>query len=224
MSRFDLVIFDYDGVIADSELLNNRVMAEMLTEIGLPTTTDQAIEIYMGKRWLDCLPLIEAELRRPCPDSFQHEWSQRCIARAASELRPVAGVVDFVTDLALPRCIASSSEPPWIEAGLGQFDLIGAFNGAIYSAAVHVSRGKPHPDIYLHAAGDMGARPDKVLVIEDTVTGVRAGVAAGMTVIGLCAGGHIRPGHAERLLDAGAHHIVDTYGEVARIAGHGLTA
>ena len=135
-----------------------------------------------------------------------------------------AGSFDFVTDLALPHCIASSSEPPWIEAGLGQFDLIGTFNGAIYSAAVHVSRGKPHPDIYLHAAAAMGARPDKALVIEDTVTGVRAGVAAGTTVIGLCAGGHIRPGHAKRLLDAGAHHIVDTYAEVARIAGHGPTA
>ena len=213
---FDLVIFDYDGVIADSELLNNRIMAEMLTEIGLPTTPDQAIDLYMGKRWLDCLPLIEAQLGRPCPDDFQDDWSRRCIERAAIELRPVPGVIDFVADLAVPRCIASSSEPPWIETGLSQFGLTDAFNGALFSAAVHVTRGKPHPDIYLHAARAMRAHPDRILVIEDTPTGVRAGVAAGMTVVGLCAGGHVRDGHAERLLDAGAHRVVESYSEVAQ--------
>ena len=219
MSRFDLVIFDYDGVIADSELLNNRIMAEMLTEIGLPTTPDQAIDLYMGKRWLDCLPLIETALGRSCPDSFQVDWSRRCAQSAASELAPVVGVPRFVAGLPLSRCIASSSDPAWIELGLDRFGLTRAFDGAVFSAAVHVSRGKPHPDIYLHAAETMDVRPERTLVIEDTSTGVRAGIAAGMTVIGLCAGGHIRAGHAERLQAAGAHVVFKSYAEVAAYMG-----
>lgn len=190
-------------------------MAELLTEIGLPTTVDEAIEAYMGRRWLDCLPLIEARLGAACPDHFNPEWTRRCGERAAASLEPVPGLLDFVAALRHPRCIASSSPPPWIELGLERFDLSDAFGGAIYSAAVHVTRGKPHPDLFLHAADAMGARPDRTLAIEDTTTGVKAGVAAGMTVVGLCAGGHIRPGHAERLGGAGAHHVVASYAALA---------
>lgn len=217
MSRFDLVIFDYDGVVADSELLNNQVMAELLTEIGLPTTLDEAIDAYMGRRWLDCLPLIEARLGAACPDHFDPEWTRRCADRATLELTPVNGVEAFVRDLKHQRCIASSSPPSWIELGLARFGLTDAFEGAIYSAAVHVTRGKPHPDLFQYAAAAMSAEPAKTLVIEDTTTGVHAGVAAGMTVVGLCAGGHIRDGHAGSLSEAGAHHIVRDYDDVAAL-------
>jgi HAD superfamily hydrolase (TIGR01509 family) len=214
VSRFDLVIFDYDGVVADSELLNNLVLAELLTEIGLPTTVDDAIDTYMGRRWLDCAPLIEARLGRPCPDHLHPEWTRRCGERAAATLEPVPGVADFVASLSHSRCVASSSPPRWIELGLERFGLSQAFGGAIYSAAVHVTRGKPHPDLFLHAAEAMGARAERTLVIEDTATGVKAGVAAGMTVVGLCAGGHIRAGHSEGLMEAGAHHLADAYTDV----------
>ena len=219
MSRFDLVIFDYDGVVADSELLNNRVLAELLSEIGLPTSVDEAIDTYMGRRWLDCAPLIEERLGRPCPDHLHPEWTRRCGERAAASLEPVSGVADFVAGLSHTRCIASSSPPSWIELGLDRFGLSEAFGGAIYSAAVHVTRGKPHPDLFLHAAEAMGARPDRTLVIEDTTTGVKAGVAAGMTVVGLCAGGHIRPGHARRLGEAGAHHLAEAYADIGPLLG-----
>ena len=214
MSRFDLVIFDYDGVIADSELLSNRVLAELLTEAGLATTVDEAIATYMGRRWLDCVPLIEERLGRPCPDALQTDWTLRCHAEAPARLQPVSGVADFVRDLPLPRCVASSSPPAWVEMGLDRFGLRDAFGDAIYSAAVHVTRGKPHPDLFLHAAEAMGAAPDRTLDIEDTVTGATAGVAAGMTVVGLCAGGHIRDGHARRLSEAGAQHVVVRYAEI----------
>ncbi|WP_296818333.1 HAD-IA family hydrolase [Brevundimonas sp.] len=215
MSRFDLVIFDYDGVIADSELLNNRVLAELLTEAGLATTVDEAIATYMGRRWLDCVPLIEERLGQPCPDFLHAEWTRRCHQEAHARLEAVDGVAAFVEGLHLSRCVASSSPPAWIEMGLDRFGLRHAFGDSIYSAAVHVTRGKPHPDLFLHAADAMGAAANRTLVIEDTVTGVTAGVAAGMTVIGLCAGGHIRPGHADRLAAAGAHHVVESYAEVA---------
>jgi HAD superfamily hydrolase (TIGR01509 family) len=214
--RHDLVIFDYDGVVADSELLNNAAMAEVLTAIGLPTTTEDAIATYMGKRWLDCRPIIEARLGRACPDEVIVDWTRLCHERAATVLAPVDGLLAFVEGLGQARCIASSSPPDWIELGLARFGLTGRM-GPVFSAAVHVTRGKPHPDLFLHAADAMQVAPERTVVIEDSPTGVLAGVAAGMQVIGLCAGGHVRDGHAEQLFAAGAHVIAWSYDEVARL-------
>jgi HAD superfamily hydrolase (TIGR01509 family) len=212
----DLIIFDYDGVVADSELLNNAALAEVLTGIGLPTSTDDAIAAYMGKRWLDCRPLIEARLEGPCPDTVHADWTRLCHERANSALTAVPGLGEFVEGLEHPRCIASSSPPEWIELGLARFGLTGQL-GPVFSAALHVTRGKPHPDLFLHAAAAMNADPARTLVIEDSTAGVLAGVAAGMRVIGLCAGGHIRDGHAEGLTAAGAHDIALSWNEVARM-------
>lgn len=219
MSRYDLIVFDYDGVVADSELLNNRVLAELLTECGLATSLDDSLSIYMGKRWLDCVPLIEERLGGPCPDHVHGEWTRRCHDRATTELTPVAGFLDFLARRRERRCIASSSPVSWIEMGLERFGVGATFGGPIFSAAVHVTRGKPHPDLFLHAASALAIEPGRALVIEDTPTGVRAGVAAGMTVVGLCAGGHIRDGHAERLLAAGAHEVVGSYAEIEVLLG-----
>ena len=216
-TRHDLIVFDYDGVVADSELLNNLVLSELLTECGLPTSLDDALAIYQGKRWLDCAPLIEERLGGPCPGHVHSEWTRRCHDRAAAELSPVAGFVDFLATRRERRCIASSSPVGWIEMGLERFGVAASFGGPIFSAAVHVTRGKPHPDLFLHAASVMEIDPVRALVIEDTPTGVRAGVAAGMTVVGLCAGGHIRDGHPDRLRAAGAHHVVDDYAGIAAL-------
>ncbi len=214
MRHPELIIFDYDGVIADSELLNNAALAEVLTGIGLPTTTDQAIARYMGKRWLDCRPLVDEQLGSPCSDDVVVEWTRLCHERASTILTPVEGLLSFMDGRKQPRCVASSSPPDWIELGLARFGLAGQM-GSIFSAAVHVTRGKPHPDLFLHAAQSMGVDPGKTVVIEDSPVGVRAGLAAGMQVIGLCAGGHVRDGHAEQLSKAGAHRIAWSYTEVA---------
>lgn len=214
----DLIIFDYDGVVADSELLNNTILAEVLTGIGLPTTPDEAIAAYMGKRWVDFRPLIEARLEGPCPETVHPDWTRLSHERARSALTAVPGLAEFVDGLEGPRCIASSSTPEWIELGLARFGLTGQL-GPVFSAAVHVTRGKPHPDIFLYAAAAMGVDAGRSVVIEDSPTGVLAGVAAGMRVIGLCAGGHIRDGHAERLEAAGAHDIAWSWDEVARLIG-----
>jgi HAD superfamily hydrolase (TIGR01509 family) len=216
----DLIIFDYDGVVADSELLNNTAFGEVLTANGLPTTTDEAIALYMGKRWLDCVPLIEERLGGPCPAGIADEWTRLCHHRAQTVLAPVPGLHDFVNSRREARCIASSSPPDWIELGLARFGLSGRM-GPVFSAAVHVTRGKPHPDLFLHAAGAMNAAPARTVVIEDSPTGVLGGVAAGMHVIGLCAGGHIRDGHVERLTSAGAHAIAHSWDEVAALIDGG---
>ncbi len=213
MARPDLIIFDYDGVVADSEMLNNAVIADVLTAAGVPTTQDQALARYMGKRWRDFKDDVRQQLGGREPDFIHAEWTRQCRCRAETELAAVLGVTDFVDALDLPRCIASSSNPQWIEWGLERFGLAGRL-GPIFSAAIHVERGKPFPDLFLNAAAAMQADPARTTVIEDSPTGVQAGVAAGMRVIGLVAGGHVRDGHAERLTAAGAHHIARSYDEV----------
>jgi HAD superfamily hydrolase (TIGR01509 family) len=211
---YDLIIFDYDGVVADSEVLNSTVMAEQLTAIGLPTTLDQVLAAYTGRRWRDNRPMVEAALGRPCPDDFHTNWFSTCRARAQTQLKPVPGLLDFVAERSEARCIASSSGPDWIGVGLALFGLADHFHGAVFTG-LNVERGKPHPDIFLHAARNMGVDPARVLVIEDSEAGVAAGVAAGMTVVGLTAGGHVRDGHADRLTARGAHHLADSYAAVA---------
>lgn len=212
---FDLIIFDYDGVIADSELLNNAVMAELLSEIGLPTTLDDALATYLGRRWLDCEQIISQRLGAPSPPGIREEWTRRCHYRAERELCSVTGLEAFLSARSEPRCIASSSPLDWIQMGLRRFGADQMFEGTIFSAAVHVNRGKPHPDLFLFAAKMMNVTPSRVLVIEDSPMGVMAGVAAGMRVIGLCAGGHVRDGHRQKLAEAGAHQIFDSYGDLS---------
>ena len=211
---YDLIIFDYDGVVADSEVLNSTVMAEQLTAIGLPTSLDDVLAAYTGKRWRDNRPVVEAALGRPCPEDFHTTWFATCRARARRQLRPVQGMIEFVGRRVEPRCIASSSGPDWIGVGLDLFGLTDHFDGAVFTG-LNVERGKPHPDIFLHAARQMNVDPARVLVIEDSEAGVTAGVAAGMTVVGLTAGGHVRDGHAERLVARGAHHVADSYAAVS---------
>ncbi len=195
-------------MIADSEALANEVLAERLSRAGCPTTVDEALAHYMGRHWADCLTLITARWGS-VPNGLREQVEAEIEARAAINLGAVAGVTEFIAECGkLPLCVVSSSSPAWINAGLQRFGLADRFGGQVYSAPVHVSRGKPHPDIYIHAAGMMGVDAASVLVIEDSVAGVQAGVAAGMTVVGLCAGSHIRKGHDARLARAGAHHVV----------------
>lgn len=213
-----LLIFDFDGVIADSETVSNAVLADELTALGMPTTIDDALRLYMGKRWVDCVAAIEAHWDRSLPTDFHARCAEGVRVRHDAEILPVPGVAGYLDTLGQrQRCVASSSSPDWLRTNLSRFGLQHHFGDKLFSAAVHVTRGKPHPDLFLYAATEMAAMPSRALVIEDSATGVKAGVAAGMTVIGMCAGSHIRPGHADNLRHAGANHIVDSYDELAQI-------
>ena len=217
--NYDLVIFDFDGVVVDSETLANQVLADELTALGCPTSLDDAFDTYMGFGWTDCLLKVEARWGA-VPPELRPRVDAMMAARLPAELRTVAGVEAFLERLgSMPRCIASSSQPEWLSSRLAMFGLEPQFGGKLFSAALHVKRSKPHPDIYLHAAEAMGVAPSRALVIEDSPIGVRAGVAAGMTVVGLLAGTHIRDGHADRLRDAGAHHLATSFDEIATLIG-----
>ena len=212
--RFAGIVFDFDGVVVDSEMLSNSVIAEALSAIGHPTTTEQAIERYIGRHWADTQAAIEAELGRPLPVDFKDRTAEAFTSRIG-EVGAVAGVEAFLEATAgVPKAVASSSPRAWLAASLERLGLAHHFGERLFSAAEHVSRGKPHPDIYLHAAAELGIAPGALLAIEDTAPGVRAAVGAGMKVVGLCAGLHCGEGYGDRLQAAGAHHIARSYREV----------
>ena len=214
-----LIIFDFDGVIVDSETLANETLARHLTGLGFPTTIDQGFEHYLGHNWKDCMEIFEDLWGVSAPAGWNAEVKAQ-IARRAGELTPVPGASEFIAGtVGIARCIASSSPPEWIEDRLRALNLDGHFTNAIFSAAVHVTRGKPHPDIYLHAASAMGVVPSQALVIEDSVTGVTAAAAAGTRVVGLCAASHVRDGHGDRLRAAGADVICHSFAEVQQLLG-----
>lgn len=210
-----LLIFDFDGVVADSELIANIVLAEALTGIGLPTTLDESLARYMGRRWIDCEADIVAALAMPLPLDFNDRRRARVRATLADDLAEVAGLSAFLAAHAdWPRCIASSSSHEWLTLSLGIIGLVAHFPHR-FSGASDVVHGKPAPDLFLHAAATLNFAPADCIVIEDSVAGVTGGVAAGMRVIGLVAGTHIRDGHADTLRTAGAHAIAASYDEVA---------
>ena len=212
-----LIVFDFDGVIADSEVLANTVLAEFVTELGVPLTLDDSLSTFMGKRLADVLDSIAAMTGRPLADDAADAFMRRTLARFRSDLREVHGLRDYLAATAgIARCIASSSSPDRLAVCLDVLALASAFGPRVYSASM-VPRGKPHPDLFLHAAAQCGVAPADALVIEDSASGVRAGVAAGMTTIGFLGASHIRPGDEARLRSAGAHHIARTYADVERI-------
>ena len=219
----NLIIFDFDGVIADSEILANTVLAEAITELGVPTTLNDAYRLYMGKRLADVITSIEVKLGRALPRDFPAEFQARTLARFQKELRPVDGVYDYIDAFAhIPRCIASSSSPERLSVCLKILRLEKAFGLHVYSAS-NVPRGKPHPDLFLHAVEKTGTKASQAIVIEDSTSGVQAGVAAGMKVVGLLAASHIQDGHEERLRKAGAHFIARSYIDVESITRDLLT-
>jgi len=211
------LIFDFDGVIADSEALANTVLAEAVTALGLPTMLDDSLTRYVGKRAAEVVAAIESGVGRPVPDGFADALQAATLERFRIDLREVEGASAFIARFAsMPRCIASSSSMERLRLCLDVLGLAEMFGNNVFSADM-VARGKPSPDIFLLAAERMDVAPALCLVIEDSPGGVRAGVAAGMTVIGLCAGSHVRNGHAERLLEAGAHFAAANWVEVAAI-------
>jgi HAD superfamily hydrolase (TIGR01509 family) len=195
---YDLIIFDCDGVLVDSELITNRVFALMLGEIGIHMTLEEVLERFVGRSMSQCWEVIAGILGHELPQSFLDNYRTRTASALQSELKIVPGVDAVVAGLKTPFCVASSGTHEKMRLTLGTTGLLAKFSGRIYSVT-EVARSKPFPDVYLHAAKQMGVAPSSCAVIEDTPTGVRAGVAAGMTVFGYCA---LTP--EQRLREAGA--------------------
>lgn len=224
MGRLALIL-DFDGVIADSEPLSNVVTADLLTELGSSTTAAECQARYLGKRIADMATMVEARHGITLPDDFEARLIDATIKRFLAELAPIPGVKAFLeTHRQTPKAVASSSPMRQLRACIARFGLEAELGAHVYSAEM-VPNGKPAPDLFLHAASAIGADPADCVVVEDSPTGVQAGVAAGMRVIGLLAGGHIQPGHGDRLRAAGAWRIANDYASVeaalAQMSGSG---
>ena len=212
-----LLIYDFDGVIADSEVLANAVLAEMVTELGLPTTLQDAYGLYMGKRFTEVMSAVAGSLGRAPPPAFASDCQARTLARFREELRSVNGVRRYLDAFAhVPKCIASSSSPDRLALCLELLGLQSEFGRNVFSASA-VARGKPHPDIFLHAARQMGVPPSRCVVLEDSPSGVAAAIAAGMMVIGILAASHIQRDQRDRLGSAGARHVAQSFEEAEAI-------
>lgn len=183
MPEFELVIFDCDGVLVDSERITNTVFAEMLNEQGLAVSLDDMFRDFVGRSMSQCLAIIEKKLGRPVPGHFLDQYDIRTKRALAEKLQPVRGIKEALKIIDLPKCVASSGSLDKMRTTLGLTGLLDEFDGKLFSVT-EVENPKPHPDVFLHAANTMGWPAARSAVVEDTVLGVRAGVAAGMTVFG----------------------------------------
>jgi HAD superfamily hydrolase (TIGR01509 family) len=205
-SPIDLLIFDNDGVVVDSELLANGVLADLLTEYGHPTTVEESIRDYLGGTISGVRSIITARSGRDLPAGFEDTYHERLFEAFATDLRPVRGIESVLDGLRTPFCLASSGTLDRIVRSLTVTGLLHCFRDRIFSAE-QVAQGKPAPDLFLYAASTMGVAPGRCLVIEDSPHGVTAARAAGMTVFGYAA---LTP--AEKLRDADA--TFSTMGEL----------
>lgn len=219
MMRHAAILFDFDGVLLESEYVGNKQIADYLTARGHPTSIADSMNHFMGLSGQDFLGAIERWIGQPLPEDFHTARKAEDDRVMAEGIAAVAGAVAFIESLPpdLPRAIASSSSTRWISTHLAHLGLADAFAGRIFSGREHVARGKPAPDIYLHAAAALGVSIERAVIIEDSPVGVTGALASGATVVGLAAGRHCMDGHAERLRALGVTKIAHDFDEVAAL-------
>lgn len=211
-----LIIFDCDGVLVDSEIIAARVEAAMITEAGFAITPEEMMERYSGLTSQDILLRIEAESQVPFQATLLDRMKETLDRKLASDVRAIDGAASAVAAVRSPFCICSNSTLSRIEAMLTRTRMLPLFEGRIFSARdIPSRRTKPAPDVFLHAAERMSADPASTFVIEDSVHGVTGAKAAGMRVIGFTGASHTFPGHADRLTEAGAETVISRWSDFA---------
>lgn len=209
-----LVIFDCDGVVVDSEAVSNRVMAEMLAELGLPMSYEQVVDRFIGRSMDQCLGIIADLLDREPPPDFRSRFAERTRIALGASLKPVSGITEVLSSLRVPYCVASNGNRAKVNFTLGLTGLQPLFAGRMYCAE-DVPNPKPAPDLFLHAARCHDAEPSRCVVVEDTPTGIAAARAAGMTAYGFAA---ITP--SNRLVEAGAQAVFFKMSELPALLRH----
>lgn len=215
MTKPELILFDCDGVLVDSEILAAEVGAATLVEAGVPITTEDLCIHYAGMEWRAIIQALETLHSVTLPEALFAESNARLDAVLAARLVAIEGTHDLLQQLSGPRCICSNSSSDRLMVELTRTGLLDFFGPHIYSAMdLGPGRTKPQPDVYLHGAAQFDADPAHCLVVEDSVHGVTAARRAGMTVIGFTGAGHSYPGHGDRLRNAGASCIAATMPEL----------
>ena len=209
MPALALAIFDCDGVLVDSEIIAARLEAEMFAEMGFEITAEELAERFAGLTLPRILELVSEETGIRFPEEFAEKVEKETDVRLARDLEAIAGVHAMLDAIDLPRCICSNSSSARLELSLTPLKLWDRFKPYVYAAReVGSKKGKPAPDVYLYGCQQFGVAPANAIVLEDSVHGVAAGVAAGCRVVGFTGGGHSYPGHAEALSEAGAETVI----------------
>ena len=212
----DLIIFDCDGVLVDSELIGCQIEVDCLQAAGFPITLSTLLRDFVGTSNAAMYAALEARFGRPVPADLEDKMRDRVLAAFRSDLQPVDGIGKVVAGLKKPVCVASSSEPDRIRLSLELTGLLSFFEPHLFSSTM-VQNGKPAPDLFLHAADRMGVAPTRCVVVEDSVAGVRAALAAEMSVVGLSAASHCDAAHGQRLRQAGAARVVTSTAALGEI-------
>lgn len=221
MISFDALIFDFDGVLLESEFEANVQLAGLLTDLGHRHSAAETIRHYTGLAGEDFIDAVEARIGARLPPEFHSRIKEESVRALKEGIDAVVGAVDFVRSLPpeLPKAVASSSSTRWIRGHLEHLGLADSFGEHVYSGREHVTRGKPAPDIYLHAAGQLGVAIGRSVILEDSEVGAKGALASGASVIGLAAGRHCFDGHEEMLRSVGIEHVAHSFEEVARLLG-----
>jgi HAD superfamily hydrolase (TIGR01509 family) len=209
MPHPDLVIFDCDGVLVDSEIIAARVEADLLTEAGFEISAEELSEAYAGLTFKDIMLRVEERSSIPFQASLIDRAESLVDRRLRADVRAIEGAHEAVAAVAAPRCICSNSSTERLDAMLTKTRLKSFFEGRIFSSLDTASRKpKPAPDVFLHATSTLHADPAKTFVIEDSVHGTAGAKSAGMRVIGFTGASHSYPGHADALTEAGAETVI----------------
>ncbi len=204
MTQTELVIFDCDGVLIDSEVISATMLITELRAYGVEIDLEFVSRQFLGRSY----PVVLKEVRQTfgisLPDSFEVQYRARLLAAFARDLKIMPGVLETIGRLRLPSCVATSSSPERVSQSLQLVGLTSHFGARVFTSSM-VNRGKPAPDLFLHAAARMGVPPSRCLVIEDSLNGVRAGLAAGMEVWRFTGGSHLRGLSLSAPEDATAH-------------------
>lgn len=210
MNKFDLVIFDCDGTLVDSEMLCNLSTSEVLTAAGFPQyTLEYCLQTFIGSGQSAVWETVAQETGKALPEDVNRQFIERVAANTNAMAKPAPGILDVLTSLSLTHkiCVGSNGERPNVVGAIAATGLLHFFSADCIFTVEDVARPKPAPDLYLHAARKMGVPPDRCLVVEDSVPGARAGLAAGMTVFGYYGLAHDETAQAARLRQLGVHHV-----------------
>jgi HAD superfamily hydrolase (TIGR01509 family) len=217
-SRFDLIIFDCDGVLVDSEVISCRVHAEVLTRHGYPISTEQVFDRFLGRSSRQAHLEVEAELGRSLPDDYHSQLQDELFASFATTMEAMPYIDQALAAITQPVCVASSGSHARMRVSLGRAKLYDTFAPNIFSAS-QVPHGKPAPDLFLFAAAQMVTPPERCLVIEDSIAGIAGALAAGMAVFGFHGGGHCHQGYGDTLRAAGATLTFDDMRQLPDLIG-----
>ncbi|RWA87125.1 HAD family hydrolase [Mesorhizobium sp.] len=215
MPQPDLVIFDCDGVLVDSEIVAARVEAELLTSAGFEISAEEIFETYAGLTFKDIMLRLEEKSHIPFQASLIDRAEELVDRKLRADVRVIDGAHEAVAAVTAPRAVCSNSRTERIEFMLEKVRLLPFFAGRIFSGLdIPSKKTKPAPDVFLFAAEQLGANPKNTFVIEDSVHGVTGARAAGMRVIGFTGAGHSYPGHADALTEAGAETVIRRWAEL----------